>query len=190
MVSGLLKIMGINMGENIDVDNNEDLDFHKTREPLKKLIKSSSFGHQKKIKEMGQLIQTKNINDVWGWKDPLSFTYFDKIDQFLRNVHCIMIFRDPLAIAQKEVQSGFHGDLSKTLEMIIERRYRQILNCMRYIEKKQYPLLFISYERALRQKTELIDTLSQFLDVDLSTELQETCQEYIKADRITGRLKL
>lgn len=188
MVSGLLRIMGFHMGYNLDHANNEDTDFHKATKPLKKLINPMLPGHAKKISEMEQFIQEKNKMDVWGWKDPQSIFYFDKIDKFLNNPYCIMIFRDPLAIAQREVNAKIFDDIPETMTTVIKNRFNQMYACIKYIQKKNYPLMLVSYERALRQKTELIDELSSFLNVQLSDEKIDFCRNYIKADKGSGEI--
>ena len=190
MVSGLLRIMGIHMGDNLDHANNEDMDFHKATQPLQDLVNVLRPGHMRKIKEMKQFIQEKNKREIWGWKDPQSIFYFNKIDKFLPNPLCIMIFRDPLAIAQREVNTKFFEDIPKTMTREIKRRFDQMYECIKYIQNKNYPLMLISYERALRQKLELIDELSAFIGVDLSDEKIDACKKYIRADRGSAQIDL
>lgn len=50
--------------------------------------------------------------------------------------------------------------------------------------------MLISYERALRQKLELIDELSAFIGVDLSDEKIDACKKYIRADRGSAQIDL
>lgn len=188
MVSGLLRIMGINMGDNLDPDNNEDRDFHQVTHPLSELVLPSDPGHKQKLKDMKAFIKGKNQNKIWGWKDPQAIFYFDKIDRYLENPHCIMIFRDPLAIVQREIDQKIFEDVTKTMNTVIKRRFNQMFANLEYIEQKKYALLLISYERALRQKFELIDELASFIDVELTDEQRQACEAYIKADRGSARI--
>ncbi|ADN08332.1 lipopolysaccharide biosynthesis protein [Sulfurimonas autotrophica] len=191
MVSGLLRIMGVNMGDDLDPDTNEDKDFLHASNPIEDIYNIHSEGHEKVKKKLINLINKKNEQyKVWGWKDPQGMMYFDKIDSFLREPYCIIIYRDPLAITQKEINDGIHKDIISTLEFVVNHRFKELVNVTKFIQQKNYPLLLISYERSLRDKENLIQTLADFLNLELSQEVVDKCKDYVKADRNTGLINI
>ncbi len=127
MIAGLLRLIGIPMGERIDVASNEDLDFPEARASGPAL---------------SELIRRRNEQfEVWGWKDPLSYTYFEQVLTYLRNPHIIAIFRDPVAVALREqIDMGF--DFLNQLDSAIQG-YSQIASLLRkhtYVRKlRQVP---------------------------------------------------
>ena len=187
MIAGLISIMGVHIGNNTDFNNNEDLDFLQASQPIQGIYNVRDPHHKKVKLQLTSLINKRNNeNNIWGWKDPQLFTYFDKIDSSLINPYCIIVYRDPLAIAQKELAVGEYDDVVIALDNIISHRFRNIQKIAKYAKRKRYPLLLISYERSLRDKVGLIEILQEFIGVNLSEEMISKCKDYIQPDKNSG----
>jgi len=168
MIAGLLRLIGIPMGERIDRATNEDLDFRDA---------------QRSIPTLRQLIRERNERfNVWGWKDPLCYTYFEDILSELRNPHIIAIFRDPVAVALRE-QIAMRFDFLKQLEAAIQG-YSQIAFLLKKYDR--LPSMCVSYDKSLRNSSLLVDQLCQFLGISLSQETLQTVATYIRPNRVSG----
>lgn len=92
---------------------------------------------------------------TWGWKFPSHV--FGALYEKVRNPHIIAVFRDPVAIATRESVS----EMVNTSRSFL-RSMEQMSNISQYLLSCSYPCMFISYERALEQKAELVDALVAF----------------------------
>jgi hypothetical protein len=86
LVAGILRILGVYMGDEFIDDNHEDQEFRK-----------------KSTKEIINLIEKRNREyEIWGWKDPESIDYIHHVLPYLVNPVFILVYRDPMAIAMSE----------------------------------------------------------------------------------------
>lgn len=185
MVSGLLLRMGINMGNDIARATEEDREFRSITRPLEILLDPNSPDHEDMLKRVFDFIATKNLSsETWGWKDPESMTYINLIESKLVNPSYIVVYRDPLAITQKELDTGLYDNPLRVLDLVINHRYNLI---QKFISSCKAPLLLISYERALRNKLELINGLCNFCNINPTESIQKSCEEFIQPGR-HGRL--
>ena len=147
MMAGLLWRIGIDMG-NHDTGQYEDWDFN--LRSLKK--KGEGITEYKK-----NIIKNNVEKKIWGWKDPLFAKYAIELIDVIRNPYFIVVFRDPFAITER---LAFSDD--KDLFSSMNNTLKAQKNAIDLIESSEVPTMLVSYERALRNRENLIKDLCKF----------------------------
>jgi len=161
MVAGVLKKLGVFIGERLGTENGgsnfEDLDFQLTKD----------------VSVMKELIANRNENyELWGYKDPKNIYYTEQLLEDLINPHFIAIFRDPFAIAMSEYRIQ-NRPLDTGLTIAIGHTYK----IAEFITKnKQYPILPYSYEKAILDKEGFVKRVAQFIGVKINQESVDLIQ--------------
>tara|TARA_R100000935_G_scaffold41713_1_gene63364 strand:- start:170 stop:1243 length:1074 start_codon:yes stop_codon:yes gene_type:complete len=189
MSAGILNLCGVNTGDVIDPDNHEDQSFLSHNGDfffLDDEIRSKDY-----VKDIKANIERKNENyDVWGWKDPLSIVYIERVIEKIRNPHFIIVTRDSVATAMRErVESK--SDISLDFFLRKARFSNDLyMRSFEFIAKNKYPALFVSYERSLRNKNGLADLFLEFCNPDQEhfAETKRKIIEYISPDKLTGNI--
>jgi hypothetical protein len=159
MCAGILRNLGVFMGDKFGIEgegsNLEDLDFlHADAEDMIKVV-------EKRDKE----------HELWGWKDPKSSYYIESLIPYLRNPYIIAVFRDPMAIAMKEYRETFRHQAYSNLDELLANALRQLNKIAEFITmNKHYPILPLSYEKALRDKGNCVDMIAKFIGVKPTPE--------------------
>ena len=134
-------------------------------------------------------------HEIWAWKRPGSINYLRKLNKLTRNPHYVIIFRDLLAIANRNsISMGF--ELDNGLRSAL-KTYTAV---SKFIRKNKAPKLLVSYEKAVEDEERFIDTLIAFSHLDVTAEqrmsalqfVQPNSVEYLentRADRIIGRIE-
>ena len=158
LIAGLLRLSGVFMGHKVAHDSHEDAEFHT---------------HD--VEKLGQLIEARNQEQTtWGWKYPHSVEYLDEVIGRLRNPHFLVVFRDLVGVAQ-----GFHRKHDIAMcDAIVEAQHRYA-KVVGFVSKCKHPLLSISYEKAVAQKDELVEDLSDFCGLELSAKQKTACYNFI-----------
>lgn len=168
MVAGLLRLMGVFMGFQIDRGNNEDLDFQGA--PPERVI---------------ELVEERNsMFDLWGWKYPGSIYTIDKFRDHLRNPHFIVIFRDLMASAQSEMAKGIYG-----FEEGVWRAADQQMRLADFVLTSSHPTLTVSYERAVRDDALFVRSLAEFVGLEFPEEDLEKLTLFLQ-DRWPSRVSI
>jgi len=196
MTAGMLRIAGVNMGDNIDEDNNEDQDFlfHKGNYAgLSKARAPKGF-----LPQVKSLIKGNNEKyDIWGWKDPLCSLYIDKVIGELVNPHFLIVTRDISAIAMRERATrkntlSANDTISKFTIRKLQMAHDLYARAIAFTEANEYPTMLISYERSLRYKERLGSSVLDFVRPDLSSserkELIGKITNYISPDKGSGSI--
>lgn len=157
MVAGTVRELGINLGKRLG-ENHEDPRFL-TRE------------RDKLLKVIGE---RNEQNDDWGWKMPHSIDYIDEIEGELRNPHFILVWRNVLATAISQVNRS-DTDLHNALQFSMERQHTMVEKAA----KLNGPILFVDYDRAISHKQDFVDTVSSYLNVELTDEIRRNCMRFI-----------
>jgi len=147
-IAGILRHLGVYMGENFDPANNhEDLEFQ-----------------LKSIPEIKAKIEERNkTHDVWGYKFPGTIFDIDKLVSLYRNPYFIAVMRDPFAIALSEKK--YNGrEICEGL--VIAHKHTQEL--IKFILKDNHPTIIISYEKLLIHPEMTIKGIVEFLDLDVA----------------------
>ncbi|NJR63142.1 MAG: hypothetical protein HC769_32795 [Cyanobacteria bacterium CRU_2_1] len=144
MVTGLIRELGIFMGD-IDIDNHEDPMFANDNiEDLKKIIN-----------------QRNQQYSNWGWKVPKTIFCIHELLPFLRNPCFIVLTRDPFDIAHSmQHRTGSSFDLS------IEHIFMVYHYLETFIEFCVSPIAIVSYNRAVNDREMLVQELIDFLNFE------------------------
>jgi hypothetical protein len=152
MVAGVAKFCGLDIGEDLPI-NLEDNDFNLA--VLKKKGITQPVMHI--IDVMAQRNQSKN---VWGWKFPRAIVYLPQIREHLVNPHLILVSRDPMATATREILSG--TPKMDAIELVLRLQLRN----MDLVKQWQVPTLIVSYERSVQHPEQFITDMCGFLHVE------------------------
>lgn len=193
VVAGLLRQLGVSMGENLDSDNIEDLEFTAHR-GMREIFHDPSSVEEKNayLSHAKNLVDRRNSTcEMWGWKDPLANLYIGDLESELPNPHYVLIARDPCAIAFRELLVQDEPSEENALIHVTNaaREYgvaaNFLLGCAR-------PVLLVSYERALQHPFEAARTLAEFVRGAEWVEGQDRAlrdlADYIRPERGSARL--
>ena len=156
MVAGILRILGIYMGQ-CNVKNHED----------------PRFNQKQSIDLIRALITSNNANfPIWGWKEPSTHRYWDKVEDVVRNPYFIGVYRNILSSAASKLKHTGSADLL-SMPGSIAAHYQKISALMM---KPEIPCLFINYDEVLSDPVEL----AKFLSLRLKGQaLEESMAERI-----------
>ncbi len=159
LMAGLMRLMGVYMGHQIDTCTQEDVQMR-----------------SEDLDAIRSVVENRNSAfDQWGWKCPGSIHYLDDLKPSLRNPHLIVIFRDPyatmlrsLAVDASDPLGAFEQWMTKT---------RKLLSVVKLYG---VPTLFVSYELALKKPELMIEDLVRFTGIsELSETLRTRMLSYI-----------
>ena len=167
MIAGVLRCLGVFMGHSFGEEsggsNHEDLEFQQANPAkLRKII-------AKRDEEF----------DVWGWKDPGTIFHIEDVADDLRNPIFISVFRDPYAIALSEKKYN-KRDIDTGLKVAVGH-----LSRLAYF-KVQYPQhrnLAISYEKAIKDKKLIVDSLILHLNLSVTNKQRQKAMDFIQPER-------
>ena len=142
MVGGVMRALGIFMGDNIDENNQESADFANG-----------------KIADMKETIRRNNEeHEIWGWKYPNAADYVDRLWPSIRKPHLVCVFRDCVANGQGLNRWHPFGGIQGVQEGLL--RQQKNINL---ISLRQAPAILISYEKAERNKSLFLKELSELV---------------------------
>ncbi len=158
MLAGVLRLLGINMGDNINGNgNHEDQDMS-----------------DRNLEDMINMVQQKNLAyEVWGWKDPMAIDYIHYLMPFLINPVFLTIFRDPCAVANSEAvkhNKDFTPALWEAMEQLKKLHYFSMYPD-KYIPDNNGQLYVLSYEKAMTDTEGTFRELSTALDLEFNPEI-------------------
>jgi len=157
MVAGTVRELGIFLGDRLG-ENHEDPQF-------------LPFD----VDKIREVISRRNDeHKTWGWKMPHSLQYIEQVQTELRNPHFILVWRNTLATAISQVNRS-DSDIGNALEYSSNRLQEMI-------EKTKLlngPVLLVNYEQAINQKDDFVDTLADFVGVDVDDETRANCIRFI-----------
>jgi hypothetical protein len=183
-VAGSLRLLGVPMGERLEPSNQEDLEILELVADLQPLYGEEGAPIKEKFDRLRALIAKKNgERGLWGWKDPNGHVYINEVLPALRNPHVVVVFRDHLAAAQTiEARTG--RDVLVSLEQGLDQM-RFLLDFLRCYD---FPLLMVSYERALRLRESFARQLAAFAGVAAEEKQIAEIVDYVRPDRGGGNL--
>jgi hypothetical protein len=158
MVAGVAKLCGLDIGQNLPI-NLEDNDFNP--QVLNKQ------GIQPVPHIINTLKERYRSKDIWGWKFPRAIAYLAQIQQHLVNPHLILVSRDPIATAAREILSG--APKLKAIELVLRLQLRN----MELVKSWEAPTLVVSYEKSIQYPEQFVTDLCDFLDVARPTDTSE-----------------
>jgi hypothetical protein len=163
MVGGVLRALGVNMGERVGF-NHEDPQF---------IIEDMAV--------LARRIEARNKqSDVWGFKVPKLVQYLDFFEKTLRNPHYVIVYRNLLAIADSWQQRGA-GSLVNTLDRTLDY-YNRIIQ---HSKNTRRPVIMVNYERAVSSdagKEEVVRAVGEFLGVNVDEDILNRAMGMITGD--------
>lgn len=196
VTAGLLKIIGVNMGDSLKAPSHrnpkgyfEDEDFIRLHyEIFESAKKGSSYwdppSHEEilaqrdryeiKIREL--LSRKQSPGMIWGWKLPWTNLTIELFLPHLQNPHIVVVFRNPLANAHSFVKHNRILNQFQSLRLINFYNNR-ILSFLG--EHPELPLMFVAYEDILRDPVKVMQELSDFLGLELSETMIRNTQEFV-----------
>ena len=133
--------------------------------------------------------------DIWAWKRPGSLRYLTKLHKLARNPHYIIVFKDLLAIANRNcISMGFELDSG------LQSALKSYTTLLKFIRTNKSPKLLVSYEKAVEDEVHFIDELCSFLQLTVADEQKQTALQFVqpnsveylentRANRIIGRIE-
>ena len=145
MIAGCLHELGVFMGDQAPPPVYEDM-------ALSAAVEAGDLAAVQRI-----VRQYNRRHATWGWKRPASLHHIADLHATLRDPHYVVVFRDLFAIANRN-RISMGADLLANMQRSADE-YRKLLD---FLERLRSPCLLISYDKALRHKEELVDTLCGF----------------------------
>jgi hypothetical protein len=154
-IAGAIHLLGVRMVEGGHELNSED------REIVMSYQRNMHEGHRKAAEEVSRIIAERNARyDSWGWKDPSADLYLESVITQIRNPHFVMVFRNPLEVAQSHMEKGTPG-----IEVGIDAALNRYVRYWLLLQKFRCPTLMVSYERAMSDPSGFVDEACGFLDL-------------------------
>lgn len=196
LIAGAMRLAGVDMGSNIDPDNNEDRAF--TIHGGDVSLFQDEKRKQNFLADVRENIQNNNKKlEIWGWKDPIVAYYIEEVFPILRSPRFIFILRDAAAVAMRErvelpqqdmKRAGIHLEMNKVGESIdlYQRAFKVLRNA-------QVPTLVLSYERILRYPQDFAARIADFGGIYHSfhperRQVVDSIAKFAVADSLTARL--
>jgi hypothetical protein len=172
------------MGEEYGDANQEDMEFLNLVGSLQPLHRLDGATDQQKFDQIRALVAKRNAaHKVWGWKDPHSRTYIEELLPSLRNPHVILIFRDNHAVAQRIHFRTQREHLSTIMEYL-----QHMQGLVEFVRSRSFPLMLVSYERAVRMSEEFAKELDDFIGAGASEEALRKVARYVRPERGGGNV--
>lgn len=169
MVAGLLRILGVPIGRNLEPGNNEDLELRNATDA-----------------RLQEVVARRNAEyEVWGWKDPGLHRSLYHSFSVLRNPRFVIVLRDVFACAQAEKWKGVTKDVVTMLRRKHDEQTR-ILGFVDRILAARRPLLLVSYERTLVNPARCVEQLAQFVGIPLDPPTRRRAIEFVEPERGHG----
>ena len=151
LIASMLKEAGIFIGEFMHEVVNEDAQ-------IIEFLRSHDIGLLK------SLVRQRNAKfPRWGFKAPDLHAFLRATDLSLfRNPHLIVIYRDPVAVAMRNVLSEHVAELDALISAA-----NGMHSMAQFVKMAQCPVLLLSYEKALTFPNIAIDSLIEFCDLQL-----------------------
>ena len=158
MVAGMLRCLGIYMGERIKPDKHEDLDM--LWQPLG--VRISTI--KKRNAERG----------VWGWKDPLVGQYINSVGRLLINPMIVYITRD----AEDAIECDLRRNPNNSRRYVTARN-RALTASMNGAARGK-PCIRMTYEGVLADPATWASALAQFIDEPIQAAQIRRAAEFVR----------
>jgi pimeloyl-ACP methyl ester carboxylesterase len=149
MVAGVARLCGLMLGDDLP-NTHEDFEFN---------LDALNRAGQEPLPAIRAAIERRNTDHlVWGWKYPRAAHYLDDVRSGLRDPRLILVLRDPVASAGRQVRRRGRDPME------VVRKHHQIqARNLDLVERWDVPSLLVSYERSIDRPTELVEQVAAFL---------------------------
>lgn len=146
-IAGIVRGLGIYMGDNLEQNNEDPLFVHKP------------------VSQIKQIIRTRNsTHEVWGWKFPKAAIELPLYISDLRNPHLIIVIRDPMATALGN-QKWNGPEKNRHFRFILNEISAYNAQNIGFSLTANVPTLLVSYEKFRENLEDTIDMIASFLDI-------------------------
>lgn len=104
------------------------------------------------------IVSQRNASaDLWGFKRPGALSYIERFEKEFRNPEYLVVFRDPLAIAQR-------NELSMNLDLLngLQQAQAQTAALIDFVRRSSRPTLLISYEKSVSMPESICRAIAEF----------------------------
>jgi hypothetical protein len=167
MLAALLQAAGVWLGDHVYQPINEDAE-------ITQMLRARD------LFRLDLLIKRQNAKaPIWGFKMPdlHQFLQHDELARF-RNPHLIVIFRDPVAVAARNVVSERIDGLQAIIEATATTHA-----LAQFVRASRLPFLFLSYEKALVFPRAFIDRVLAFCGITLDDTKRDTLLDHVQPNR-------
>jgi hypothetical protein len=167
MVAGLLGAAGIWLGDHVYEPINEDAE-------ITQILRARDFTR------LDALIARRNgAGPIWGFKMPdlHHFIQHDEFERF-RNPHLIVILRDPVAVAVRNVLSEQTDELQAFIETTSAMH-----SMAQFVRASRLPFLLLSYEKALLFPQVFVDSILSYCGITLEAQRRADLLRQIQPNR-------
>lgn len=166
MIARVLSHMGVFLGDNFDQAVFEDVEIAQALE-------------SKNDDAFKQIVADRNDRyELWGWKRPSSIHFVSTINQYVRNPHYIVVYRDILSIALRN-----HISMDQSLDFSLNKSIENYKQLNEFVAQVKAPTLLISYEKAITKRRKFIRALHDFLSLETNQKRIKELTALIELDR-------
>lgn len=160
MVAGVIRAMGISMGERAGLNHEDPLFLTEDHNKLQRYI-----------------AQRNSETSVWGFKMPKASLNLNFFSQVLRNPVYVVAYRNPLSIVDSWEQRGAGQSLD-----VLERINHYQSSLSDFFRKANAPVLLVNYERAVSKSEDFVAELAERLQWDATPEQLQRATQMVTGD--------
>lgn len=198
VVTGILKILGVEMGPSIEDKANprgsyEDIDFAKLHKeifdatgsgrgywnpPPREAILALRAQFDAAVREL--LGSKGSAKSLWGWKHPRTLLTYELFLPYLVNPHFVLVFRNPLATALSSVEHTRRYRDPVDLSQALRLAHLYQAEMLRFLENHpEVSKLLVAYEDVLADPAKEAAKMAGFLGLALSEEKARAVAEFV-----------
>lgn len=167
MIAGALDKLGVFMGDQAKPPVYEDV-------RLSEAIEAKNIALSRQI-----IADYTSRNKMWGWKRPSSLNYLTGIDKLFNQPCYVFVFKDILSIGLRNKISA-NSDLIENMLRVNLELHKMI----RFLSEVDCYALLVSYDKALSEPKNFINSLISFYNIDASDLQISNAINFIRKDPI------
>ncbi len=116
---------------------------------------------------------------TWGFKKPNIHDFINpKRESFFRNPHYIFTFRDPIAIARRNIVSELFDEATSLAEVVSMQGLMA-----KFVLDLPCPVLLLSYEKAIQSPLQCVESLVEFAELHIDETRKQKMVDSIEPNR-------
>jgi hypothetical protein len=198
VVTGMLRILGVDMGPSRDDRSNprgshEDVDFAKFHKEVFEMAGDGKdywnpptrdtvleFGPKVDTAVRALLAKKREGQPLWGWKHPRSLLTYELFLPYLENPHFVLVFRNPLSTALSSVEHTQRLRHPLNLKQALRLAHFYDNEMLRFLENHaNLPTQLISYEEVIADPGKEAAKIARFLDIEMSDKTAAAITEFV-----------
>jgi len=140
----------------------------------------SNYLERQELLKLRRAVATRNERfETWGFKKPNIHDFINpKHPSFFRNPYYIFTFRDPIAIAKRNIVSELFDEAMALSEVV---KAQALMT--KFILRLRHPTLLISYEKALQAPAQCVDNIVKFAGLQIDDDQRQRMLASIEPNR-------